>query len=226
MKYKIYSVEDDENISYIIKTSLKNANFEVSSFDNSIDLYKKLEEEICDLLILDLMLPGEDGLSILRNIKSNVKYKDIIVIILSAKSSEIDKVKGLDLGADDYIAKPFSVLELISRINAHLRRKNKDEILTNNDIVLNLNERRCFVNNEEVILTLKEFNLLQYFLENINKSLSRENILNDIWGYDFIGETRTIDMHVLSLRNKLGKEGNLIKTVHGFGYKMVSINEV
>lgn len=225
MKKLIYSIEDDENISYIISTSLKNASYDVVSLNNSTELFNELEKKIPDVILLDIMLPGDDGLKILKKLKEDKKTQDIIVIILSAKISEIDKVKGLDLGADDYISKPFGILELVSRINAHLRRNIKKDVLEHEGIKLILSERKCLVDNEEVILTLKEFNLLQYLLENINKSLSREQILNEIWGYDFVGETRTIDMHILSIRNKLKDKSNLIKTVHGIGYKLIEINE-
>lgn len=220
----IYSVEDDENISYIINKTLSNAGYKVESFYNSNDLFKGLQNQIPSLILLDIMLPGKSGLDILKKLKSVEKYKGILVIFLSAKSDEIDKVQGLDLGADDYISKPFGILELTSRVNAHLRRlKSTTEVLTCKNIKLNIDEHTCYKNDELINLTHKEFDLLKYLLENKNKALSRDELLNKVWGYDYAGETRTLDMHIKTLRQKLNdsNEEQLIESVRSIGYKII-----
>lgn len=224
MKHLIYSVEDDENIAYIINKTLTNVGYLVKSFGNSDELFKALEESIPSVILLDIMLPKLSGLEILEKIKENPYYKEIIIIIISAKDDEIDKVQGLDLGADDYIAKPFGILELTSRINAHIRRLDKrDTVYTCQDIILNIDEHTCYRGSELINLTIKEFDLLKVLLENKNKVVSREDLLNIVWGYDFVGETRTLDVHIKTLRQKLGdcKENRIIESVRSVGYKIV-----
>lgn len=217
----IYSVEDDVAIRELICYTLSNQGYESVGFEDGKSFYDAMENEIPQLILLDIMLPKEDGISILKNIKSNALTKDIAVIMLSAKDSEIDKVTSLDLGADDYISKPFGMMELLSRIKAVLRRKNgnietKEIIL--NDIKIDVKNYKVYVLDEEVSLTLKEFNLLKYMLSNVNIVLTREQILEKLWGYDESVESRTLDSHVKSLRQKLGVRGEIIETVRGVGY--------
>lgn len=217
----IYSVEDDVAIRELICYTLSNQGYESVGFEDGKSFYDAMENEIPQLILLDIMLPKEDGISILKNIKSNALTKDIAVIMLSAKDSEIDKVTSLDLGADDYISKPFGMMELLSRIKAVLRRKNgnietKEIIL--NDIKIDVKNYKVYVLDEEVSLTLKEFNLLKYMLSNVNIVLTREQILEKLWGYDESVESRTLDSHVKSLRQKLGTRGEIIETVRGVGY--------
>lgn len=222
--YRIYCVEDEENIRELIVYALKSNGFDADGFEDGNELAKALETSIPDLVLLDIMLPGEDGLQILERLRKNPKTKDIPVIIISAKTSEFDKVKGLDLGADDYITKPFGVMELISRVKALLRRtaaiaQSITEI-NYKDIVLDYDKRTVMVKGKPVRLTYKEFELLYYLLSNTGIVLTRNNIMNHVWGYDFEGETRTVDVHIRSLRQKLGKSGKVIKTVRNVGYKV------
>lgn len=224
---EIYIVEDDENIQELIIYALTSANFNVIGFSSSKEFYLKLNDSKPDLIILDIMLPGEDGISILKNLKSNIQTQDIPIIMLTAKSSELDKITGLDLGADDYITKPFSVLELISRIKAVLRRSSKDDlsVLKVNNIYLDKNTRIVTSNNTTIDLTFKEFELLEYLIINKNIVLNRSDLLTNIWGYDFAGETRTVDMHIASLRQKLASEGKNIITIRNIGYKLEEVYE-
>jgi two-component system alkaline phosphatase synthesis response regulator PhoP len=222
--YRIYCVEDEENIRELIVYALKSNGYDALGFEDSNEFDKALEFSIPDLVLLDIMLPGEDGLQILKKMRNNPKTKDIPIIIISAKTSEFDKVKGLDLGADDYITKPFGVMELISRIKALLRRtvaitRSSAEI-SFNDIVLDYEKRTVNVKGKPVQLTYKEFELLYYLLSNQGIVLTRNNIMNHVWGYDFEGETRTVDVHIRSLRQKLGESGKIIKTVRNVGYKV------
>lgn len=223
MQHLIYSVEDDENIRFIIEKTLKNVGYDVATFENGQELFEALEHQIPSIILLDIMLPKMSGLEILKALKETDAYQKIVTIIISAKDSEMDMVNGLDLGADDYIAKPFGILELVSRINAHMRRMApKDTVLTLDDITLNMDARTCTKGSENIPLTLKEFDLLRYLMENKNKALKREDILNHVWGYDYIGETRTLDMHIKTLRAKLGlqKEDRLIESIRSIGYKI------
>ncbi|NLY77645.1 MAG: response regulator transcription factor [Tissierellia bacterium] len=216
----IYCVEDDEDIRELVVYALKNNGFKAKGFESSKELFTAPHP---DLIILDIMLPGEDGYSILERLKSNTMTGDIPVIMLTAKTSEFDKVKGLDMGADDYIAKPFGILELISRVKAVLRRSNRGKTskqLTFKNIVLDYDKYLVLVNQKEVSLTHKEFELLYYLMKNQGIVLSRNKIMNEIWGFDFEGETRTIDVHIRTLRLKLGEAGKYIQTVRNVGYKL------
>lgn len=222
--YRIFCVEDDENIRDLIVYALNNNEYEALGFEDGKELYKTLESSIPELILLDIMLPGEDGLQVLKKLRGNPKTKEIPIIIISAKTAEFDKVKGLDLGADDYITKPFGVLELISRIKAVLRRitpiSEPQTKIYIKDILLDYEKRSVMVNGEPIRLTYKEFELLYYLLKNKDIVLTRENIMNEIWGFDFEGETRTVDVHIGTLRQKLGNSGKIIKTVRNVGYKV------
>lgn len=219
----IYIVEDDKNIQEIESYALKGNGFDVRTFDDGVSFDKGISDMLPDMILLDIMLPGEDGLSILRRIRANSVTKDIPVIMITAKTSEIDTVKGLDGGADDYITKPFGVMELISRVKAIFRRikpVSDDIILKYKNIVLNQDRRECLVDNNIVELTYKEYELLRLFLSNIGIVLTRDMIMATVWGSDYYGETRTVDMHIKTLRKKLLDSGMLIQTVRNVGYKM------
>ena len=203
----IYIVEDDVNIREIQRYALKNSGFEVQEFGCGRELYKALDKNLPSLILLDIMLPGEDGLTILKNIRKHQTAAKVPVIMVTAKSTELDKVKGLDLGADDYMAKPFGVMELISRVKALLRRA---EGLPD--------KRRVTAAGEPCELTFKEFELLRMLLINQGIVLSRDKIMEQVWGFDYEGESRTVDMHIKTLRQKLGTDGRVIKTVRNVGY--------
>ncbi|HZK00380.1 MAG TPA: response regulator transcription factor [Tissierellaceae bacterium] len=223
---KIYCIEDDESIRELIVYALNTSGFEGYGFEDSVDFYRELDKSLPDLILLDIMLPGDDGLTILDNLRKNSNTKDIPVIMLTAKSSEYDKVKGLDMGADDYMSKPFGVMELISRINAVLRRSgqfNSHNLLSLDNIVIDYDKRIVRVDNEVIKLTYKEFELLYYLIKNQNIVLTREMIMNEVWGFDFEGETRTVDVHIGTLRQKLGESGKLIQTIRNVGYKVGEI---
>ena len=225
----IYIVEDDEEIRGIVTYALNSGGFEAKGFESGEEFFGAVESALPELILLDIMLPGEDGLEILRRIREGARTKKLPVIMLTAKNSEYDKVRGLDMGADDYIAKPFGVMELISRVNAVLRRgpekEKDDDTLEVSGITLNFARREvfCSAGGNAVILTYKEFELLHYLMQNAGRVLSRDRLLETVWGYDFEGESRTVDMHIKSLRQKLGESGALIKTVRGVGYMMVKI---
>ena len=218
---KIFCVEDDKSIRDLIVYALSNEGFEVKGFEDFKSMKKGLEEETPDLFLLDIMLPGEDGLFILDWLRHN-SYKDLPVVMLTAKDHEIDKVKGLNLGADDYITKPFSILELCARVRAILRRVSQDDstIIEANGIRIDKISRRVYVDDSEIELTYKEFELLAYLVQNKGIVLSRDKIMSEIWGFDFEGESRTVDVHIAFLRQKLGKKGQYIKTIRNVGYKM------
>lgn len=218
----IYCVEDDKNVRDLIMYALKNNEIDCRGFDSAAPLYVALEEENPDLILLDIMLPDVDGYAILRRLKNNEKTADIPVIILSAKSQEYDRIFGLESGADDYIVKPFSVLEVISRIRAVLRRSGtiKREELHIGELRLDVDTRRVFVGEKEVRLTNREYQLLQYLMENQGVAVGRDVLLNRVWGYEFQGETRTVDVHIRFLRQKLGSAGKRIETVRGMGYRI------
>ncbi|MCL2216141.1 MAG: response regulator transcription factor [Defluviitaleaceae bacterium] len=220
---QIWIVEDDEDIREIVLYALSTAGFEARGFESGGGFFAALENKEAvppDLVLLDIMLPGDDGLTILKKLRQ--KYKTLPIIILTAKSSETDKVKGLDLGADDYLTKPFGVMELISRIKALLRRSNlsTQQEITFQSIQMSPARRSVAVNGAAITLTFKEYELLHYFLINADIVLNRDKILETIWGYDFEGESRTLDMHIKSLRQKLGEAGSLIKTIRNVGYKL------
>ncbi|MFR1323576.1 MAG: response regulator transcription factor [Ezakiella massiliensis] len=218
---KIFCVEDDKSIRDLIIYALSNEGFEVKGFEDFKSIKKGLEGETPDLFLLDIMLPGEDGLFILDWLRHN-SYKDLPVVMLTAKDHEIDKVKGLDLGADDYITKPFSILELCARVRAILRRVSQDDstIIEAKGIRIDKISRRVYVDDREIELTYKEFELLAYLVQNKGIVLSRDKIMSEIWGFDFEGESRTVDVHIAFLRQKLGKKGQYIKTIRNVGYKM------
>ena len=219
----IYILEDDLNIQEIEAYALKNSGYQTEGFDNARDFFKKVSERVPSLLLLDIMLPGEDGLEILKKLKNSSKTKDIPVIMVTAKGSEYDKVVGLDSGADDYVTKPFGMMELISRIKAVLRRSGKQQDktkLTVGEISLDTKKHEVKVDGENVVLTLKEFELLEKLMRNQGIVLTRDQLLTEIWGYDFDGETRTVDVHIRTLRQKLGEQGSLVKTVRGVGYRI------
>lgn len=221
---KIYCIEDDESIRELVVYALKNNGFDAKGFENGDELFRELETSPPILILLDIMLPGDDGYKILNDIRKNYLTKNIPVIMLTAKSSEYDKVKGLDMGADDYITKPFGVMELISRVNAVLRRsirlEDKDDIICINNLFLDKNKRIVTVNKKEINLTYKEFELLHYLLLNKDIVLSRDKIMNDVWETDFEGESRTVDVHIRTLRLKLGDAGKIIQTIRNVGYKI------
>ena len=219
----IYIVEDDKNIQEIESYALKGNGFDVRSFCDSSSLDRGISDILPDMILLDVMLPGEDGLSILRRLRADSNTKDIPVIMVTAKTSEIDTVKGLDGGADDYITKPFGVMELISRVKAIFRRikpMSDDVVLKYKSIVLNQDRRECLVNDNIVELTFKEYELLRLFLSNIGIVMTRDMIMTNVWDSDYYGETRTVDMHIKTLRRKLSDAGMLIQTVRNVGYKM------
>ncbi len=219
---KIFFIEDDMNINELLLYALKSNNFDASGFENSDDFWGKLSSEKPDLIILDIMLPNENGVDILKKLKSNDNTSEIPVIMLTAKSEEMDKIKCFDLGADDYLVKPFSVLELVARIKARLRNnvKTVENVLSYKEIKVILDKREVFVDDEIVQLTFKEFELLTYFINNKELVLTRNQILQSIWGFDFEGESRTVDMHIKTLRQKLVSGGAHIKTIRSVGYKL------
>lgn len=218
----IYIVEDDSSIRELLEYSLNNSGFEARGFERPSEFHTAVRKQKPQLVLLDIMLPEEDGLRILRGLRENSATSDIPVIMLTAKTGEYDKVIGLDSGADDYVTKPFSIIELISRIKAVLRRSEKKEsdILSAGGIVMDKKRRTVTANGQEVVLTYKEFELLRLLIQNVNIVLERDRLLNEIWGYDFDGETRTLDVHIRTLRGKLGEAGSHIRTVRGVGYKL------
>ncbi len=218
----IYCIEDDNNVRDLVLYALKNNNMECRGFENATAFFTALHDQLPDLILLDIMLPGVDGYSVLRRLKNSDSTMDIPVIILSAKSQEFDRIYGLDAGADDYIVKPFSVLEMISRIKAVLRRVGtiRKTELRAGDIVMQIDARRVFVGEEEINLTNREYQLLRYLMENKGVPVGRDVLLNRVWGYEFQGETRTVDVHIRFLRQKLGNAGKLIETVRGMGYRI------
>ncbi|MCI6429785.1 MAG: response regulator transcription factor [Oliverpabstia sp.] len=218
----IYCVEDEKNIRELLVYTLRSTGFQAKGLENGEELFRELGEEIPELILLDIMMPGEDGYTILEKLKRMPEVRDVPVIMVTAKGAEFDKVRGLDLGADDYITKPFGMMEFVSRIKAVLRRggpKPQDE-LVHGPIQIRVGRHEVLENGRKVELTLKEFELLRYLMENKGIVLSRDQLLTRIWGYDFDGETRTVDVHVRTLRQKLGTSGSYIETVRGVGYRM------
>ena len=222
----IYIVEDDDSISEIEMIALKNCNYDVKRFDRSSVFLKKLEETLPDLVLLDIMLPDENGYEVVKKIRKNPVWRKLPIIMVSAKSTEIDMVRGLDEGADDYIKKPFSIMELISRVKALLRRtQDKDPVLLKvNDITLDYTRHLVYVKDEPVELTYKEFELLRYLMINVEVVLSRDAIIRVVWDTDFEGESRTVDMHIKTLRQKLKESGKNIKTIRNVGYVLQRVN--
>lgn len=216
----IYIVEDDESIREIETIALKNSNYIVSAFENAKEFYKKLDELVPDLILLDVMLPDESGYDIVRKLRKRPATQDIPIIMVTAKTTEMDMIKGLDGGADDYIKKPFSIMELITRVKALLRRTAKEEpkLLKLDDLVIDHERHVVTVNNEPVDLTYKEYELLRLLMGSQGIVMTREVIMRSVWDTDFEGETRTVDMHIKTLRHKLGDYGSRIKTVRNVGY--------
>lgn len=219
---KVYCVEDDENIRELITYALKSSGFQAQGFEEGEPFFKALKVQLPDLILLDIMLPDIEGTEILRRLRADEDTSSIPVILLTAKASEMDTVKGLDLGADDYITKPFGVLELISRIKAVLRRvkPQKASSIKYKDLSIDYDSRQVFFKEEEITLTFKEFELLYYLMENRGIVLSRDRLMDKVWGFDFEGESRTVDMHIKTLRQKLGAWGTNVETVRGVGYKI------
>lgn len=221
----IYCVEDDGNIRELVIYTLETTGFRARGFENGTEFFEALTGELPELILLDIMLPGEDGLEILERLKASPGTRDIPVIMMTAKGAEYDKVKGLDAGADDYVTKPFGIMELISRIKAVLRRTQKGsgaskDVIMIGRLAMDTKKHEVKVDGEVVALTLKEYELLKRLMRNPNIVMTRDQLLEDIWGYDFDGETRTVDVHVRTLRQKLGACGEMIETVRGVGYRM------
>lgn len=220
----IYLLEDDDSIRELVLYTLHTTGFEAEGFRNAADFWQALEKELPQLVLLDIMLPDEDGLHILKRLRAGAETADLPVMMLTAKSSEYDRVVGLDSGADDYMPKPFGMMELVSRVRALLRRAAKpaaeDKLFTAGSLAVDVKRRAVTVDGEPVILTYKEFELLCYLLENRGVVLSRDQILTKIWDYNYSGETRTVDVHIRTLRQKLGDAGTLIETVRGVGYRL------
>ena len=219
----VYIVEDDNNISEIESFALKNSGYITEVFETGKIFFKHLQNKKPDIVLLDIMLPDMDGLEILKKMKNTPDYKKIPVIMVTAKTTEIDKVKSLDLGADDYISKPFGIMELISRVKALLRRTlnlEEEKVLSYESVVMDVEKRAVYVNNDAVELTYKEFELLKLLLQNSGIVLRREVIMDRVWGTEFEGESRTLDMHIKTLRQKLGDGGAIIKTIRNVGYEI------
>ena len=220
----IYFVEDDNSIRKLVLYSLTSAGLEAQGFSHPREFWQAMEALIPKVILLDIMLPEEDGISILRKLRTDSRTENIQVILLTAKSSEYDKVIGLDTGADDYVTKPFGMMELVARVRSALRRAgtadSSSPLYSHGCLSVDCARHLVQVNGEEVTLTLKEFQLLALLLEHNNTVLTRDNLLNTIWGYDFDGTSRTVDVHVRTLRQKLGPAGVYIQTIRGIGYKI------
>ena len=223
MAARVYLVEDDESIRELVLYALVSSGYEARGFERADAFWEACDALAPSLVLLDIMLPGDDGLAILRRMKESVRTADIPVIMLTARATEYDKVKGLDAGADDYVTKPFGVMELLSRVRAVLRRAGPGEEpapLLYGEVSLDPGRRAVTAAGEPVALTYKEFELLAVLLKNQGLVLTREKIMERVWGFDYEGESRTVDMHIKSLRHKLGACGEIIRTVRGVGYKI------
>ncbi len=219
----IYLLEDDDSIRELVSYSLEKTGSAARGFDRPSALYEGISEEVPELIILDVMLPEEDGLSVLSRLRGDKRTAEVPIIMLTAKGTEYDKVRALDAGADDYVVKPFGVMELVARVKAVLRRSDRHsrrELFTIGDLTLSADRHEVRVAGEVVALTYKEFELLHLLITNRGRVLNRDKILSEVWGYEFDGENRTVDVHIRSLRQKLGKSGELIETVRGVGYKL------
>ncbi len=219
----VYLVEDDNSIRELVAYTLHSAGFQAEGFEKPSAFWHACETKLPDLVLLDLMLPEEDGISILKKLRQAPRTKKLPIILLTAKSSEYDKIMGLDSGADDYVAKPFSMMELLARVKALLRRTERNEaevVYSMGSLSVNQTRHEVRIDGTEVTLTLKEFELLCLLMENKDRVLTRDQLLNSIWGYGFDGENRTVDVHIRTLRQKLGKCGEYIETVRGVGYKI------
>ena len=222
----IYLLEDDSGIRSLVLYALNNSGLPAEGFETPSEFYEALGKQMPELLLLDIMLPEEDGLSILRKLRSSIATKKLPIIMLTAKGTEYDKVAGLDSGADDYVTKPFGAMELISRVRALLRRSApSDDILTAGSLSVIPERHEVTAEGAPITLTLKEFELLLLLLRNRGRVYSREELLRQIWGYDFTGESRTVDVHIRTLRAKLGSCGELIQTVRGVGYRIGEDND-
>lgn len=219
----IFCVEDDKNIRELITYTLKTIGLDASGFCDAKELFNELESSVPKMFLLDIMLPDVDGIEILKKLKNNEKTKNIPVIMITAKGSEIDKVTGLDLGADDYISKPFGMMEMVSRVKAVLRRCEKNQpkhnTISHKNLLLDTQKHTVKVDDKLINLSFKEYEVLKLLLENKGLVLTRDQILNNIWGYDYDGENRTVDVHIRTLRQKLGEQNDIIKTIRNVGYK-------
>lgn len=219
----IYCVEDERNIRELLVYTLETTGFSARGISDGKELFGELKKESPELILLDIMLPGEDGYTILEKLKSDFSTRDIPVIMVTAKETEFDKVRGLEGGADDYITKPFGMMEFVARVKAVLRRsqkQNDDKEVKCGELRIHSGKHEVKLNGEKIELTRKEFELLQYLVENKGLVMTRNQILCHVWGYDFDGETRTVDVHVRTLRQKLKSAGNMIETVRGVGYRI------
>ena len=219
----IYYLEDDDSIRELVIYTLRHSNLEAKGFSHPQDFWKAMEEKKPSLILLDIMLPGEDGLQILKRLRADYQTQKLPVMMITAKTTEYDKVSGLDMGADDYMAKPFGMMEFLARVKAVLRRsgqKQGEKELNCGPITILVERHEVQENGRPVELTLKEFEVLKYLVENKGIVLTRYQLLGHVWGYDFDGETRTVDVHIRSLRQKLGDAGTLIETVRGVGYRI------
>ncbi len=225
MEKLIYIIEDDNNIRDLIKIALSSYDFIVKDFDNAEDALKSIQTDLPTVAVFDVMLPGMDGITALKKIRATNKIKDLPVLILTAKDSEVDKIQGLEVGADDYMTKPFSVLELCARVRALIRRSKMKtdqlKVIEMNNIMINQETRDVYCDKQLIELTYKEYELLLMLMVNHNQVLEREELLNKIWGYGGSADTRTIDVHIRHLREKLGKQGECIKTIRGVGYRFI-----
>ena len=221
----IWCVDDDNTIRDLEVYTLEQTGFRAKGFIDGISMLKALESEMPELIILDIMLPEMDGVEILKKLRADQRYKNIPIIMATAKGTEMDKIGSLNSGADDYLVKPFGIMEMVARVNAVLRRIHKDEeegFLAVGNISLKEKERMVFVQGEKVELTHKEFEVLKFFMEHRDVVFSRDELMNNIWGMAYVAETRTVDMHIKTLRQKLGSAGGQIKTVIGVGYRLES----
>jgi len=226
----IYVIEDDESIRELVKMALSNFSYKVKAFENAEEALSAAGNIVPSLFVFDIMLPGMNGIEAVKSLRSQVKTQGVPILMLTAKDTEMDKVIGLDAGADDYLAKPFGIMELAARIRALLRRNTaKPDILICGNVSLNISTREAFKNDATIELTYKEFELLKALVSNNGRVISRDELLNTVWGYDFVGETRTLDAHIKQLRGKLGDTAEsqiYIKTIRNVGYRFCEANEV
>lgn len=224
---RIYIIEDDDNIRDLLRIALESFGYAVNTFETAEEALKNMEKDKPDLAIFDIMLPGMDGLTAVKNLRASKVGEEMPVMMLTAKDTELDKVTGLDIGADDYMTKPFGIMELSARIRSLLRRSvsgKKGNLIEISEMKINANTREVYFQEKLLELTFKEYELLKYLVDNNSRVVPREEILSKVWGYDYEGETRTLDMHIRFLRQKIGENGNdYIKTVRGVGYRFKSI---
>ena len=219
----IWCVEDDASIRDIEVYALKSAGYQARGFEDGLSFWSALQDDVPELVVLDVMLPGVDGVELLRRMRQSERLRSVPVVMATAKDAEIDKIQGLDMGADYYLTKPFGVMELVSCVKAVLRRcqpKAVEHLLRLGGLTVNLDEHRVTADGREITLTYKEFELLRLFLSNPGIAFTRDQLFSRVWGEDFVGESRTIDTHILTLRQKLGDYGDLIKTVRNVGYRL------